>query len=299
MANRHHGAYKLILDAVLLLFLALMYQKQALGMRFHELGGLALCVLFIVHKLLNRKWIAQVTAGIFRGRVRLNSLWVTDLLLLLAVTGVLVTGLCISRTLPTALRNGFRLQTWHYFAAAVSLVLTGVHLGLHWPLIRNAVWNKLPLRGRVRQVTGIVLLCALLGGGGYSLASSSVLSWLSRPFSSGLSARAVPESGSAGRNAAFRGNISPADSAEAASGDAAPESAGTRPGRNADAPARREMPNGGKGRNQAPGGSFSSVLRVIRTYLPTVCFFAALTACIRALFRRRKRNTPQGSAARS
>lgn len=69
---------KLILDLVLLVLLALMYQKRAISMQFHEWGGIVLCGLFLIHKALNWKWIRGVTAGIFRRKVKENARWVVD-----------------------------------------------------------------------------------------------------------------------------------------------------------------------------------------------------------------------------
>ena len=44
---------KLFLDLVLLVLLALMYQKRVISMEFHETGGLVLFGLFLLHKVLN------------------------------------------------------------------------------------------------------------------------------------------------------------------------------------------------------------------------------------------------------
>lgn len=175
---------KLLFDVVLLLLLALMYRKMAISMQFHEWGGIALCLLFVVHKLVNRKWIGGITSGIFRGKIKLNALWIVDVLLFIAMAAVLITGLCISKTLPTAIKAGFSLKTWHYFAAAMSLLLAGIHLGLHWPIIRAAVLGKCPVKGKAATVLGVLVLCAVLGFGGYSLATTSTLSWFTRPFTS-------------------------------------------------------------------------------------------------------------------
>ena len=62
MKNRKYG--KLLLDLVLLVLLALMYQKKVISMHFHEIGGLVLMGLFFLHKALNWKWIRGVTTGI-------------------------------------------------------------------------------------------------------------------------------------------------------------------------------------------------------------------------------------------
>lgn len=77
-----------------------MYQKRLISMEFHEIGGLALFGLFLVHKALNWKWLRAAAAGLRKGRV--TAAMVVDALLFLSMTAVLVTGLLISKTLPTA-----------------------------------------------------------------------------------------------------------------------------------------------------------------------------------------------------
>lgn len=135
---------KLLLDLALLVLLSLMYRKNAISMRFHELGGLALCGLFLIHKALNRKWICSVTAGIIQRKAKLNVRWVVDVLLLVSMTAVLVTGLLISKTLPTAIAGTRGLQIWHYFFSAASLALSGIHLGLHGAYLKPTVEQAAP-----------------------------------------------------------------------------------------------------------------------------------------------------------
>ena len=298
--------FKLIFDVIILVFLSLMYRKNAVSMRFHELGGLVLGGLFILHKLLNLKWIRNVTAGIFHGKVKLNSLWIVDVLLLPAMAAVLLTGLFISKTLPTALRNGFRLQTWHYFAAALSLALTGIHLGLHWSLIRVAVWDKLPCGATVKKWLGIVLLCIVLGLGGYSLASTSTLSWFIRPFTVSMPAGGRNRApGGAPRNAAASANSGPEDTAELpddpGKSSRAPEASGSSGG-----PASDEVPGTGTPRQNRPGqgrGEGPSAdrnrngmrsrgagpLKTVLSFSSVILLFAIVTGFLRAAFSKRRR----------
>lgn len=85
MKGLRKNGWKLILDAVMAIVLALLYNKRVLGMAFHEIAGIAICGLFIIHKLLNRKWIAAVTRSLFSRQtpVRQKLSWVLDFLLLL------------------------------------------------------------------------------------------------------------------------------------------------------------------------------------------------------------------------
>lgn len=188
---------KLLLDLVLLVLLALMYQKKVINMHFHELGGLALMGLFFLHKALNWKWIRGVTAGMLRRKTKVNGLWLVDVLLLFSMTVILVTGLLISKTLPTTLENGFWLRPWHYFFSALALGLSGIHLGLHWAMLKNTVWNRLPVSGRLRTGIGAVLLCIVMGFGTFSVVTSPFLSWFCQPFavSAGFPDHELPPEG--------------------------------------------------------------------------------------------------------
>lgn len=173
---------KLVLDLVLLILLALMYRKRAIGMRFHEWGGLALFGLFLIHKALNWQWIRGVTAAIFRGKAKWNARWTVDVLLLMAMTAVAVTGLLISKTLPTAIAGARGIAAWHYFFAASTLVLSGIHLGLHGTYLKSLLWDKLPVPAGVRKALGVGLLCVLFCFGSVQLVSSGFAAHFMRPF---------------------------------------------------------------------------------------------------------------------
>lgn len=173
---------KLFLDLILLVLLSLMYQKRVISMEFHETGGLILVALFVLHKVLNWKWIRAVTTRIFLRKIKVNARWIVDVLLFLAMTAVLITGLLISKTLPTAMSGVHWLKPWHYFSAALALALSGIHLGLHAGLLRSALWGKIPLRGRASTVTRALLLCIILCFGTYSLVRTNYISWLSQPM---------------------------------------------------------------------------------------------------------------------
>lgn len=175
---------KLLLDLILVVLLALMYRKQAISMHFHETGGLVLCGLFLLHKALNWKWIRAVTGGMIQGRAKLNARWIVDVLLLLSMTAVLITGLLISKTFPTAIASARGLQVWHYFFASAALVLSGVHLGLHGAYLKNALWNRLPLSEKTRHSIGVLLLCALFCFGSFSLITLGFIRQFTRPFAS-------------------------------------------------------------------------------------------------------------------
>lgn len=276
---------KLALDLILLALLALMYRKNAVSMRFHELGGLVLIGLFLLHKALNWRWIRSVTSGLLHRRVRLNALWLIDALLLVSMTAVLMTGLLISKTLSTALEGAFFLKPWHYFFSALSIALTGIHLGLHWPQLRSAVWSKLPLKGRARNAVGAALLAAVMGTGTYALATTSVVPWLWQPF-----LRSMPMAD--GMHVPGEGHELPEgfDWPDGASPDSeSPLAKGAHAEGAGKGMGRGQGKGLGKGAMEPHEISPARVLSTLVTYASVVLFAAAVTAFIRAKLGKQKR----------
>ncbi len=174
---------KLGYDVLMLIALALLFGGRAAGMSFHEIAGLALLAAFLVHLFLNRKWAAGAARGFLRkgtaGRLRL--LFVLDALLLVSFAAVGVSGVMISRVLFN-LNGGAAWRTVHAFSAALALILTGIHLGLHARFVVGAlggIWEK---RG-VRLAAAVCVLAVCVYGG-YSLAVTDFTSWLAMPFTS-------------------------------------------------------------------------------------------------------------------
>lgn len=178
---RQTRGLKLVFDAVLLVLLALMYRKQVVSLEFHEIGGLALIGLFLVHHLVNRKWIGSSTRRFFQkgmpGMVRAR--YLVDLLLLIAFLAVGVTGVLISKVV-FSIRVAGNFQTLHYFAAALAVILTGVHLGLHADYILGKVLRK--NAKKAVKVALCIWMAAMLAFGAYSLYATSFLRYLAAPI---------------------------------------------------------------------------------------------------------------------
>ncbi|MEZ4626668.1 MAG: DUF4405 domain-containing protein [Eubacteriales bacterium] len=148
-------------------------------MAFHEVGGLALIGLFVIHHLVNGRWIAatrklfsKTTPGMVRAR------YIVDVLLLIAFLAVGVTGVLINKTLFTVHAAG-NAKTLHYFSAALAVLLMGVHLGLH----ADYIFGKVFRRGanRVAKIAVGAVLAAMIAFGGYSLATTQFVSFLTAP----------------------------------------------------------------------------------------------------------------------
>jgi hypothetical protein len=170
---------KLALDALMLIVLLLMYKKDVLGPSFHEIGGMAVCGLFIIHKLLNGKWILAVSGKLFSSKIawRQKLHWLIDFLMLLCFAYILVSGIFISKVLFDGERGASAFKTGHYAASALALVLAGVHLGLHYEsVIKRTPARRLPLG--LRRIAAVVMSAAILGFGVYQMTATSFLAWM-------------------------------------------------------------------------------------------------------------------------
>ncbi len=171
---------KLALDIVLLVLLLLMYKKDVLGLSFHEIGGIALCGLFIIHKLFNIKWILAISGKLFSKNVsrRLKLNWLIDFLQLVSFIYILVSGILISKVVfPSGVRGASLIKTGHYAASALALLLVGVHIGLHYGwLNKRTPVRRLPLW--FRRAAAVFMSAVILGFGVYQMTATSFLQWM-------------------------------------------------------------------------------------------------------------------------
>lgn len=161
---------KITVDVVIALVLVLLYNTRTVtGLSFHEWAGIAIAAGFIVHVLLSWDWVVAVTTKLLgRTTPRARWLWILDVAVLLAMTWTIVSGILISRIAVPGLASGDALwRITHIPVSWLTLLLIGVHLGLHWQWVLQVV-RRLVGRGRATGATVVVLrvVAALVFAGG-------------------------------------------------------------------------------------------------------------------------------------
>lgn len=158
---------KLILDAAMTLGLLFLMGYQFWGDTAHEWVGAGMFLVFIAHHILNRTWYQ----ALFHGRytpVRVFGL-VVNLLVFLAMVGLMVSGVMLSREvfafLPISGGMSFA-RLLHLEASHWGFVLMTLHLGLHWKIVlgqfQQGKKGKRPARIAVLAVLGAgVAVCGL------------------------------------------------------------------------------------------------------------------------------------------
>ena len=184
---------RLSLDFIMTLLILLEFAYRLTGRTLHELIGLSMLMLFVVHCAWNWRWIAALLQGKYVG-LRIVSMTINALLLitvlLLMVSGVLNSDLLFSLThvelelLPREL---------HTAAGYWLLILMGVHLGMHWKMIMaeagkltGGAWISLPSPLRtVRTLLLNAILASIAAYGVFATFARSVFPRLTAYYSFG------------------------------------------------------------------------------------------------------------------
>ena len=144
----------LVLDIVIAVAFAAEMQYRFVGLRNHELLGLALGVAIAVHLVLHVQWIVGVTKRLFKNLLHQSHLnYVLNLALLIDIVVVTISGILISKTLGLSISADHSWESIHKIASNLSLVIIALHVGIHWQWIAvnsqkylfnfRGIWSKL------------------------------------------------------------------------------------------------------------------------------------------------------------
>ncbi len=154
---------KIVIDVLMTLGLLFLMGYQFWGDAAHEWAGAGMFLLFILHHVLNGNWYKSL----FKGRYTPSRIFqvVVDLLVLLAMIGLMVSGIMLSNHVFSFLNihGGMSFaRLLHMAASHWGFVLMALHLGLHWGIFLGLAKKALHLKqtSRVRKI-----LLPVLGAG--------------------------------------------------------------------------------------------------------------------------------------
>lgn len=135
-----------LIDAGIFTAFLVAEEPRLTGINWHEWLSVALAATIIVHLLLHWRWIANILMNYFRKLFHVSRLkFIVDLLLFAAFTGVMVSGLMISRAvLPfigIEIRPDRSWSSLHALTAQASVILLGLHFALNWEWVVGMVKN--------------------------------------------------------------------------------------------------------------------------------------------------------------
>ena len=170
---------RMLVDLAMTVVLLLLMGYSRIGEEAHEWLGVGMTVLFILHHILNRKWIA----ALFRGRYGAYRVVQTILvcLALISLCGSAVSGIMLSkhifRFLGIEAGMSFAREL-HMLCGYWNLVLLSLHLGLHWIVIVGMIGKKCKNKSDILKWGARLLAAAIAVYGVYALIARQVADYL-------------------------------------------------------------------------------------------------------------------------
>ncbi|MFA6941212.1 MAG: DUF4405 domain-containing protein [Clostridiaceae bacterium] len=296
---------KITLDILMALVFVLLFNKNAIaGMTFHEIAGLTIGLAFIIHIIINFKWVKQITIKFFNSKMKLKTRigYILDLLLLIDMALIIGTGISISKVLFSGIFKSAGNQSLHISLSYIALLLIGIHIGLHWGWVINVFKNtfKISKKGMTCKIINVVIVVSLFAFGSYNIYSNSYFTKIipgssvsqqgpgmgSMPSGGNFNPGTNNNSNSTSSNNSANANASTNNSNSAAANNN--ESANTNNSSNPTPPNGGNF-NGagaaGTGRGGMKDSGSSNILSTILNNLSIISFFSIITFYIEKLLK--------------
>lgn len=162
---------KMLVDVTMMaLFLLLMFGYK-LSPLFHEIAGIAIGVVFMVHILLNLKAtqgiLGSLASGRLKGATKFNA--ILDVMLLVMMPLDIISGLLDSKFILYSPYNSLISTVHHVFSWIVFAIIAG-HLYLHLNYLKATIKSKF-MRGKQSKGNALALMGLLTVVGGLFLNS--------------------------------------------------------------------------------------------------------------------------------
>ena len=168
---------KVIVNIIMTVMLPVLMAYSLIGEMFHEIAGVVMFALFIIHLIQNRKWYGSISKGkqngarIFQAVINIT---LTFIMFALPVSGILMSRHLFS-WLPTDAVTTLARES-HLLLSYWGFVLMCVHLGTHIGLIQRRVRAKTGGKGKVNVPARACDLIAL------GAAAYGVFAFIKRQF---------------------------------------------------------------------------------------------------------------------
>lgn len=136
-------ACRFFLDLGMLLLWLFALGYQITGDVAHEWIGLTVLLVFIAHNILNGWWFQRFLSGRYSARRILNS--AINILLMADIAIMIASGLFLSKYILgfMNLPGSMLLRQIHTTSAYWGIVLSAVHLGMHWEMVLGYLLKRI------------------------------------------------------------------------------------------------------------------------------------------------------------
>lgn len=138
---------KLIIDVVMFFVTFFLMDVNFISPLWHEIFGITISFLIIIHLILNFKWLKNITKNFKRVNKYTKILYGIDLLTFLSYFTTIIVGILISTSIFNfkTSYNPYLMLT-HHITGRLSLSFMLIHLGFHLERIINKITKNETIR---------------------------------------------------------------------------------------------------------------------------------------------------------
>ncbi len=120
---------KLIIDVAMIVAMFFSMSLHLFGVGVHKGVGLLTFMLYIVHNILNRQWFKGLFKGTYTSLRIAHT--ITNLAVLLAMLGIMVSGVLLSKELAQGLEGMTIGRILHNVSSYTGCIGVALHIGFH------------------------------------------------------------------------------------------------------------------------------------------------------------------------
>lgn len=139
--------FKICIDALMAVCLLFLVPYSLVGEEAHELIGVGILVLFVLHISLNRRWFCCITKGMYGLFRVLQTLIIV--LIFACMLGSMLSGIALSNYIFSfpQFKDLFEIaNSVHILCAFWGFILIGVHLGMNLSLVTSSISKTINTR---------------------------------------------------------------------------------------------------------------------------------------------------------
>lgn len=134
---------KIIIDILLFVITIALFNIGLIGNLMHEILGIAIGILIVIHLILNFKWIKQVTKNFRKTNAKTKIMYIVDIFIMLVYLVAIICGILIGNEIfnfHMSSNLGFVLT--HLILGRLAIIIMFIHLGLHLDRIFKKIKNE-------------------------------------------------------------------------------------------------------------------------------------------------------------
>lgn len=166
---------KITIDILMTIALLFLMAYGLVGEKAHEWIGMGMFILFVLHHILNEKWLGNIRRGQYNFFRVLQTILV--IILLILMIGSMISGILLSNYIFKFLNiEGIAniARNVHIFCAYWGFILMSIHLGIHWNSIIKMIGKSFPSPSALQKLSAQILAVIVTIYGVYSFKKRNI-----------------------------------------------------------------------------------------------------------------------------